>query len=100
MPARRPRRTHWPPSMRKNHRNWPMPNVKTLICAMLLPLAISGCASSPRTSPQPSLQPVSTPQAEIPAPAAWAMEPHSNSLPLLDSVFSISAPESSGTTPK
>lgn len=67
---------------------------KMRLFAVMLPLAIAGCASSATSSV------VGTPQAEVPAPAAWAMTPASNSLQLLDELFSISEPVSSQTGQK
>ncbi|EDJ1502164.1 hypothetical protein CLF52_08230 [Salmonella enterica subsp. enterica serovar Kottbus] len=64
-----------------------MPNLKMRLFAVSLPLVIAGCTSGAnvpcpvRVKPQP--------------PAAWVMEPPSNSLRILDKTFSISAPESS-----
>lgn len=70
-----------------------MPRLRTLAFLLLLPLASAGCASRPAVQ----LQPVATPQAKMPPPAAWAMTPSSNSLELLDELFSISDPASSPT---
>ena len=81
-----------------------MPNLKRAACALALPLALAGCASSPA---QPPVQPVVL-CPKMPAPAAWAMEP-SRSMTLLQTVFSISESPSkpmppsspiSGSTPK
>ena len=63
---------------------------KIAVCALESLLALAGCASSPS---QPCVQ-VSVAGPQIQAPAAWAMQP-SNSTRKLDSVFSISAPQSS-----
>ena len=84
----------WRASMLKIRGNWQMQNSKMRLFAVMLPLAIAGCASSATSSV------VGTPQAEVPAPAAWAMTPASNSLQLLDELFSISEPVSSQTGQK
>ncbi len=44
---------------------------KIAACALLLPLALTGCASPSGTA----LQPVPTVCPELPAPPAWAMVP-------------------------
>ncbi|PHM65501.1 hypothetical protein Xkoz_03855 [Xenorhabdus kozodoii] len=59
-----------------------MPRLKLTLFGLMLPLAVASCASKP---PVPCLKPL--------PPAAWAMEPPSNSLEKLDQLFSISEPE-------
>ena len=61
----------------------------------MLLTALAGCASSKPISRD--VTPTPTPQAEIPAPAAWAMQPPSNSLQLLQTLFLVSEKESSAT---
>ncbi len=56
---------------------------------LTLTLFVSGCASRPSAQLQPQAAVCPRPQA----PAAWAMQPASNSLMLLDKTFSISAEE-------
>ena len=65
---------------------------KIIICVMPFVMVLGGCGS-----PVPTLPPVNCQQAEIPAAAAWAMEPKSDSLKKLNELFSISEPESSAT---
>ncbi|MBD8129002.1 hypothetical protein IFU23_05760 [Pantoea agglomerans] len=64
-----------------------MPNLKMMLCVASLPLVLAGCMS---------MQNVPCPvPAQRQAPSAWAMEPPSNSLQILDETFSTSAPASS-----
>ncbi|PAU55223.1 hypothetical protein BZL43_19400 [Pseudomonas sp. PICF141] len=58
-----------------------MRSIKTMACASLLTLAISGCASPPPAAPQ------SPPK---PAPAAWLMQAPPNSQQTLDRIISPS----------
>src|SRR5476649_2641048 len=60
---------------------------KMKLCALTLPLALAACGSHQQT-----LQPVSSPQASIPAPAAWAMQHKSTSRQKVDALFSFSEP--------
>lgn len=70
-----------------------MRSQKTKLSVMLLPLALASC-----NSPKPVLQPVTCQKVQLQAPAAWAMQPPSNSLQVLDETFTTSAPESSATS--
>ncbi|WP_167383221.1 Rz1 family lipoprotein [Xenorhabdus ishibashii] len=63
-----------------------MPRLKSILFGLMLPLAVASCASKP---PAPCLKPL--------PPAAWAMQPPSNSLEKLDQLFSISEKASSTT---
>ena len=56
--------------------------LKTLSCAALLTLAVSGCASTPCAVP---------PSPTKPPPAAWLMQPPPNSQQTLDRIISPSA---------
>ncbi|MNG30433.1 Lipoprotein Rz1 precursor [compost metagenome] len=60
-------------------------------CAALLLILLAGCASREVVVPIVGTCPVT------PAPPAWAMQEPSNSLQLLDRLFSTSAPGSSPT---
>lgn len=55
-------------------------------CALMLPLVIVGCASQGAVVPVAAICPIP------PAPPAWMMAEPSNSLELLDELFSISGP--------
>ncbi|MBG3914750.1 hypothetical protein I4931_06645 [Pseudomonas aeruginosa] len=57
---------------------------RTPACALLLTLAVSGCASTP---PAPQCPP-------MPAPPAWLMQEPPNSLQRLDRIISPSATNS------
>ncbi|MDC9612321.1 Rz1 family lipoprotein [Xenorhabdus khoisanae] len=63
-----------------------MPRLKLTLCALMLPLVVASCASRP---PVLCLKPL--------PPAAWALQPPSNSLEKLDQLFSISEKASSTT---
>ncbi|RNJ08653.1 hypothetical protein EFV06_26280, partial [Escherichia coli] len=52
-----------------------MRELKMKLCALMLPLVVSACGSTP---------PAQVPCVKPPAPPAWAMMPASNSLQLLD----------------
>ncbi|PRI21515.1 hypothetical protein BZY99_05070 [Pectobacterium versatile] len=65
-----------------------MQNVKLISCVLILSAGLVACSS-----PVQPLQPVSNQREQYAAPAAWAMQPPSNSLQLLDETFSISEPE-------
>ncbi|EET4756660.1 TPA: hypothetical protein JLU66_002805 [Escherichia coli] len=65
-----------------------MRELKMKLCALMLPLVVSACGSTP---------PVQAPCVKPPRPPAWAMMPPSNSLRLLDETFSVSETESSAT---
>ncbi|ELH1950039.1 hypothetical protein AAE403_005192 [Escherichia coli] len=65
-----------------------MRELKMKLCALMLPLVVSACGSTP---------PVQAPCVKPPPPPAWAMMPPSNSLRLLDETFSVSGTESSAT---
>ncbi|QHJ00131.1 hypothetical protein GT347_20385 [Xylophilus rhododendri] len=66
-----------------------MQKPKSTLTALLLPLVLSACASSPRDA-----LPVAVTCPRPPAPPAWTMQPPSNSPQLVDSLFSISRPPS------
>jgi hypothetical protein len=68
-----------------------MTSLRMKIYAALLPMVLAGCASREVVVPIAATCPVP------PAPPAWAMAEPSNSLQLLDELFSISAPGSSPT---
>ena len=70
-----------------------MPYAKTKRYAVMLLLALAGCASQ-----APVLQPVAVTCPRPPPPPAWTLRPPSNSLLLLDKTFSTSAPGSSLTS--
>ncbi|QJI21919.1 hypothetical protein HKK57_25025 [Pseudomonas sp. ADAK21] len=57
-------------------------------CAVLLTILLAGCVSREVVMPIAATCPVP------PAPPAWAMQEPSNSLQLLDGLFSISGPGS------
>ncbi len=80
----RPPRRHLLISTRKLRRKRPMASLKMKSCAVLLTL-LAGCASREVVAPVVGACPVP------PAPPAWAMQEPSNSLQLLDRLFSISA---------
>ncbi|VVN50849.1 hypothetical protein PS685_00372 [Pseudomonas fluorescens] len=61
-----------------------MHSLKMKGCTLMLPLVIAGCAS------QGALVPVAAICSMPPAPPAWMMVEPSNSLVLLDELFSIS----------
>nr|WP_244183354.1 Rz1 family lipoprotein [Xenorhabdus kozodoii] len=63
-----------------------MPKLKLTLFGLMLPLVVASCASKPAV---PCLKPL--------PPAAWTMEPPSNSLEKLDQLFSISEKVSSTT---
>ncbi|MBD0845701.1 hypothetical protein AKG38_04315 [Pectobacterium carotovorum subsp. carotovorum] len=65
-----------------------MRNVKMRSWLLILPLVAVGCSSQKQ-----NLQPVSSAREQYAAPAAWVMQPPSDSLRLLDETFSISEPE-------
>ena len=65
-----------------------MISLKMKGCAALLTILLVGCASRAVVVPIARMCPVP------PAPPAWAMQKPSNSLQLLDKLFSISAPGS------
>ncbi|QBQ72236.1 Rz-like spanin [Serratia phage Parlo] len=71
-----------------------MRKLKMIACALTLPLVLAACASR-----QPTLQPVSSPQAEVPEAAAWAMQYKSTSRQKLEALFSISENRSEKTAP-
>ncbi|WXG13077.1 Rz1 family lipoprotein [Xenorhabdus griffiniae] len=64
-----------------------MPRLKSILCALMLPLVVASCASKPPAPP--CLKPL--------PPAAWALQPPSNSLEKLDQLFLISEKASSTT---
>nr|WP_274720864.1 Rz1 family lipoprotein [Xenorhabdus bovienii] len=64
-----------------------MPRLKLTLFGLMLPLAVASCASKPSV---PCLKPL--------PPAAWSMQPPSNSLEKLDQLFSISEKTSSTTS--
>ncbi|WP_319931815.1 Rz1 family lipoprotein [Xenorhabdus santafensis] len=61
-----------------------MPRLKLTLFGLMLPLVVASCASKPI---DPCLKPL--------PPAAWVMQPPSNSLEKLDQLFSISGKASS-----
>ena len=63
-----------------------MTSLKIKLCAVLLPMVLAGCVSPGVAVPVAAMCPIP------PAPPAWAMAKPSNSLQLLDELFSISAP--------
>ncbi|AYP69333.1 O-spanin [Klebsiella phage Pylas] len=65
-----------------------MKKMLTISSLLMLLLVSVGCSSQ-----KPVLQPVSSPEVQEQRPAAWSMEPHSNSLQLLDETFSVSEEE-------
>ena len=65
--------------------------LRTKSYVLMLPLGIVGCASQGAVVPIAAICPVP------PAPPAWMMAEPSNSLELLDELFSISELESSKT---
>ncbi|OPK03886.1 hypothetical protein BZ164_13525 [Pseudomonas veronii] len=65
-----------------------MVSLKMKNCAVLLLTLLAGCASREVVIPVAATCPAP------PAPPAWAMQEPSNSLLLLDQLFSISAPGS------
>ncbi|PTT97864.1 hypothetical protein DBR45_36195 [Pseudomonas sp. HMWF031] len=66
-----------------------MHSLKMTSSALMLLLVLAGCASREVVVPMAATCPIP------PAPPAWAMQEPSNSLQLLDRLFSISAPGSS-----
>ncbi|MNH37072.1 Lipoprotein Rz1 precursor [compost metagenome] len=65
-----------------------MRSLRMTTCASLLLMVIAGCGSREVVVPVAAVCPVP------PAPPAWVMQEPSNSLQLLDDLFSISAPGS------
>nr|WP_211284357.1 Rz1 family lipoprotein [Xenorhabdus stockiae] len=63
-----------------------MPRLKSTLFGLMLPLVVASCVSRP---PVLCLKPL--------PPAAWSMQPPSNSLEKLDQMFSISEKASSTT---
>ncbi len=61
-----------------------MSRLKLTLFGLMLPLAVVGCAPRP-----------SAPSLKLLPPAAWAMQPPSNSVEKLDQLFSISKRASS-----
>ncbi|KNA26239.1 hypothetical protein ACO03_21430 (plasmid) [Pantoea ananatis] len=59
------------------------PKMKIIFSVVSLSLALVGCTSEGHVFP--------TPPATIIPPPAWTMEPPSNSVEMLDKIFSISA---------
>ncbi|EDI2720045.1 hypothetical protein CTA23_16370 [Salmonella enterica] len=66
-----------------------MPNLKMMFFVTSLPLVLAGCTSGANVPCPVKIKPQ--------PPAAWAMEPPSNSLLMLDKTFLISGPELSVT---
>ncbi|MDE9443428.1 Rz1 family lipoprotein [Xenorhabdus bovienii] len=64
-----------------------MIKLKLTLFGLMLPLLVASCASKPSV---PCLKPL--------PPAAWSMQPPSNSLEKLDQLFSISEKASSTTS--
>ena len=85
----RPPRRPWPNSTPKPQRRKPMLSLKMKSCALMLPLVIVGCASQGAVVPMVAICPIP------PVPPDWMMAEPSNSLELLEELFSISEPESS-----
>ena len=70
-----------------------MLSLKMKSYALMLPLVIVGCASPGAVVPIAAICPIP------PVPPAWMMAEPSNSLELLEELFSISGQESSKTGP-
>ncbi len=66
-----------------------MLSLKMKSCALMLQLVIVGCASQGAVVPMVAICPIP------PVPPDWMMAEPSNSLELLEELFSISEPESS-----
>ncbi|EDL0739179.1 hypothetical protein CNP29_18810 [Salmonella enterica subsp. enterica serovar Poona] len=66
-----------------------MPNLKMMFFVTSLPLVLAGCTSGANVPCPVKIKPQ--------PPAAWAMEPPSNSLLMLDKTFLIPGPELSVT---
>ncbi|EDK8573910.1 hypothetical protein GHG53_18800 [Salmonella enterica] len=66
-----------------------MPNLKMMFFVTSLPLVLAGCTSGANVPCPVKIKPQ--------PPAAWAMEPPSNSLLMLNKMFLISGPELSVT---
>ncbi|KAB0555100.1 hypothetical protein F7Q90_10630 [Pantoea stewartii subsp. stewartii] len=69
-----------------------MPNLRMMLLAVSLPMVLAACTST-QNAPCPV-------PAQRQQPAAWAMQPPSNSLQILDKTFLISEQASSATNKK